>query len=112
MGKKSKNKGAQAAGSEPTVEAGAEGHQEKQEIVKRLAAAAKLDAANLGMESAEEVRARLAKSQTIAREIMGLLRLERERTLILEHLLEQNNIAVPARPEPKVEGDAASNPAS
>lgn len=31
---------------------------------------------------------------------------------ILEHLLEQNNIAVPARPEPKVEGDAASNPAS
>lgn len=67
-------------------EAGAEGHQEKQEIVKRLAAAAKLDAANLGMESAEEVRARLAKSQTIAREIMGLLRLERERTLCVLHV--------------------------
>lgn len=48
-----------------------------QDVVNRLAVAAKLDGMTLNDETADEVRLRLGKSQAIARNIMRTLKLER-----------------------------------
>jgi hypothetical protein len=58
---------------------GVEGVAKKQmqDVVNRLAVAAKLDGMTLNDETADEVRLRLGKSQAIARNIMRTLKLER-----------------------------------
>eukprot|EP00240_Pyramimonas_obovata_P011556 CAMPEP_0118934792 /NCGR_PEP_ID=MMETSP1169-20130426/14181_1 /TAXON_ID=36882 /ORGANISM="Pyramimonas obovata, Strain CCMP722" /LENGTH=107 /DNA_ID=CAMNT_0006877729 /DNA_START=119 /DNA_END=442 /DNA_ORIENTATION=+ len=81
-------------GSEVTTEATAE----QKALIKKVAQAAKKDAADLQAETADQVRERLAKSQSIAREIMATLKLERQHTLNLEAVLKANNIEIPARP--------------
>ena len=51
---------------------------EMQDVVNRLAVAAKLDWMTLAEETADQVRERLGKSQAVARNIMRTLKLERQ----------------------------------
>jgi hypothetical protein len=60
--------------SQVTTEATAD----QKAIIAKLHQAASQDKANLTAESADKVRERLAKSQTVARNIMATLKLERE----------------------------------
>lgn len=106
MGKNNKKKSAGA--TVPTEPAPAEPEQkveadpgcsaEQREVVKKLTTAIKLDEANLGMESADDLRVRLAKSQKIAREFLTTYKNERTYAMQLEVLLQENNIPVPPRP--------------
>lgn len=75
-----------------------------QAVVSVLQKVAKEDREKLNKEGAEELRARLAKSQEVARKILRSLKLERQYADQLAAALEKAGLAVPPRRWPQASG--------